>query len=373
MPKIVEIQAVDDPRDVIHEAVQRLAEGQLVCLPTETVYVVAADASKPEAADKIKALCANRDDLACTLAVQDAAAALDYVPNMSRLGRRLSRRCWPGPVTLLFDSVGNEGLAQSLPEEVFNQVMIEGTLRLCSPGNEVVQSVLRLMPSPLILVEPKSADNPPATAEQAAATYGDEPVMLVDDGPSRYGALPTEVRITGDSWKMERESVVNNWTMRRLASRVLLFVCTGNTCRSPMAEGMFRNLLAERLKCSEDDLAERGYIVASAGIAASMGGPPSPESVEIMRAKGINLNAHASQPLTGELLAAADHVYTMTTGHRDSILHQVPTAEDRVDVLSREGSDISDPIGCGIEEYQACADEIEQNLKAILAGMFEEK
>ncbi|MEQ9068753.1 MAG: hypothetical protein RLO18_18610, partial [Gimesia chilikensis] len=58
-----------------------------------------------------------------------------------------------------------------------------------------------------------------------------------------------------------------------------LFVCTGNTCRSPMAEGLFRKLLSDKLGCQEDELSDRGYIVASAGLAAAMGAPPSPEGV----------------------------------------------------------------------------------------------
>src|SRR5258708_39249117 len=148
-----------------------------------------------------------------------------------------------------------------------------------------------------------------------------------------------------------------------------LFVWNGNTCRSPMAEGLFRKLLAERLKCLEDDLVDRGYIVLSAGVAAGAGSPPSPEAVEILGDRGVDLRGHESQLVTPQLLSQADHIFTMTRSHRDLLLHNFPEAEGRVRLLAGDGADVIDPIGAGMDEYRRCADQIEQYLQGIVAEL----
>src|SRR5205085_3304261 len=119
----------------------------------------------------------------------------------------------------------------------------------------------------------------------------------------------TVVRVAGEKWSILREGVATERTLRRLAGDVFLFICTGNTCRSPMAEALFRKMLAEKLQCTEDDLVDRGYVVASAGLAAAPGAPPSPEAVQILRTRGVDLQSHESQPVTARLLHQADAIY----------------------------------------------------------------
>ena len=126
-------------------------------------------------------------------------------------------------------------------------------------------------------------------------------------------------------------------------------------------------MLAEKLQCDEDELTEKGYVVASAGIAATRDSPASPESVELLKRKGIDLRGHASQPLTQRLLDQADYVYTMTQRHCELILTSRPEASDRVSLLDREGTDISDPFGGGSDEYERCEAEIERNLRTIIS------
>ncbi len=149
-------------------------------------------------------------------------------------------------------------------------------------------------------------------------------------------------------------------------SEMYLFVCTGNTCRSPMAEGLFRKLLSEKLECSEDELIDRGFMVASAGIAAVRGSPASSESVELLNRRGIDIRGHKSQPLTRRLLDQADRIYTMTRSHRDSILFDWPDSANRIALLAHDGLDIADPIGGGIDEYARCEAQIEKHIRVIL-------
>jgi protein-tyrosine phosphatase len=376
MSRILDLRQCDDRRDVVHRAVHLLAEGALVAVPTETVYVLAAQASQPDAVQRLAALVddarTNGDSAnpRCVLGVKGAAEARDYVPQMSPLGRKLSRRCWPGPVTLEFLAPAGEGLLTALPGGTSAALTSSGSVAIRVPAHEFVSDVLRLMPTPLVFSPDRIGHTTPfREAADVDARYGAACELLVDDGPCRYGEPSTLVRVENGKWSLRSAGVVSETAVGRLASEVFLFVCTGNTCRSPLAEGLFRKLLAERLQCSEEELFDRGYVVASAGLSAAPGSPASPESVVVGTQFGIDLRAHESQLLTERLLDQADRIYTMTRHHRDAILSARPDMSGRVELLSREKQDIPDPIGGAMSDYEWCAQEIERHLRTVLTQL----
>jgi protein-tyrosine-phosphatase len=136
--------------------------------------------------------------------------------------------------------------------------------------------------------------------------------------------------------------------------RSVLFVCTGNTCRSPLAEVLCRKMLAERLGIAESDLAARGYTVRSAGIAAFPGDAASPEAVAIAAQFGADLSAHRSRPVNPELLATSTDVLAMTSGHLAVLMARYPSDGPEPTLLA--GShDVPDPIGGTRDDYEHCA------------------
>ena len=186
---------------------------------------------------------------------------------------------------------------------------------------------------------------------------------MLDDGPCRYGQASTVVRVDGDKCECLREGVVPRDALERLASMLIVIVCTGNTCRSPMAEAMMQRLVAEQLGCKLEEVEQRGVTIMSAGVSAAPGGCAAPEAVATMRARGLDITCHETQPLTEKLVRHADVILTLTAGHRQQIVRRWPEAAPRTTMLRLDDGDIEDPIGGPPEVYQQCAAEIEEALR----------
>jgi RpiB/LacA/LacB family sugar-phosphate isomerase len=148
--------------------------------------------------------------------------------------------------------------------------------------------------------------------------------------------------------------------------KTILFICTGNVCRSPMAEALFRHATDGR----------GDFHALSAGIGAMDGQPPTPHSVQAMRELGIDISGQRSQMLTAELVRQADFIFGMTHGHVDTVALLYPSAAEKTFLLREfEESldpfekDISDPIGSPYEVYVHCRSQIEQGIAALLKFM----
>ena len=362
---VIRLKQEEDFRDVVHQAVQVLAEGGVVAFPTETVYGLAAHALHAQAVDRLLQAKGRPEGHALALAIKGYAEAWDYVPDLSPLAGRLARRCWPGPVTLVVDDRHPESLLNHLPESVFRAVVPEQTVGLRVPAHQLILEVLQLLAGPLVLTSANLHGQPEAvTGEDVLRSLGDRIHLVLDDGPCRYGRASTVVRVFNSppEVKLLREGVVSAGTVRRLASLIVVFVCTGNTCRSPMAEHLFRHLLAQRLKCTPEELEDRGVLVFSAGVAAATGAPASPEAVETLRQRGMTLEGHEAQQINDQLVRHADLLLTMTQGHRHAVVEHWPEAASRTFLLCRD-QDVADPIGGPLEAYRRCADQIQQCLQ----------
>jgi tRNA threonylcarbamoyl adenosine modification protein (Sua5/YciO/YrdC/YwlC family) len=308
-----------------------------------------------------------------TLALRHAGQVPDWLPRISKLGRRLSRRSWPGPLTLVFAEGCEGGLAARLPDAVRQRVSPNGSLGLRVPAHAAILETMGRLPGPLVLTSANKSGEPEATSgRQVVDMLGDRLDLVIDDGPTRYAQPSTVVKVTGERWEILREGVVPAAMLERLSACVILFICTGNTCRSPMAEGLCKSLLAQTLGCAVGELPRRGFVVISAGVSAMMGCAATPEAIASAQAFDVSLEAHVSQPLTRPLLTQADYVFAMTRSHLRAVATRFPgdvdeagdaAGETLLDVLDPGGDDIPDPIGTDQETYRRCAQQIVQSLQ----------
>lgn len=135
----------------------------------------------------------------------------------------------------------------------------------------------------------------------------------------------------------------------------IVFICTGNTCRSPMAEGLFKALNGEQ---------KTGLEAISAGIFTNNGMSASENAVIAAKELGADISNHKSQMLSGDIVNDAKYLVCMTGAHYDQILLKFPNVSDKLFTLSP--TDINDPFGGNIDEYRNCAMQIKSAVESVI-------
>lgn len=348
-----------DWNTVASKTVDVLREGGLVVVPTETVYGLAARLADPHAVKKLIQLKGRSENHPFPLAFPNVDAISDVCSEMSPLALRLARRCMPGPVSLVLDVPPNEGVGGNLPPDIQKAVSQQSTICCRIPDHSLLLTVLAELNEPIVLTSAnKTGCGEIANVDTIIADLGGGIDLLLDEGSLLSPKPSTIVRVIGNDYTVLREGAIKTETIRRLAAVMILFVCTANICRSPMAEYLCEMMLAKRLNCPVDALEQHGIVVLSAGTMTVESQPANAHACEVMKEYGIDMHNHRSLQLNETHVRFADFIFTMMRAHREKILSTWHNVDSRLNVLREDGGDIADPMGSSLDVFRACAEQI---------------
>ncbi len=344
--KVVKVNPNFPGEHLIDEAAEILKNGGLVIFPTETVYGIAANLLNKGTIDRLYEIKKRPKDKPFSVHIADFDFLKKLNIILSKDAERVARRFWPGPLTLVAFDNKKEKIGLRMPDNKIASLLIKKS------------GVIVVAPSANI-----SGAKAPVSAGEAILEMDGYVDMILDGGRARIGIESTVMDVTEKPFKILRPGAIP--AKEALTDYTLLFVCTGNSCRSVMAKAWMEKLVREA------GLSEKVHI-DSAGTSTFAGIGPAPNTVSVMREEGVDVSNHLGKNINKDILKRSDIIFVMESSHRDFIVNIMPEVKDKIRLL-KEGYDIPDPIGRPLEEYKNVLKVIKEETGNIFLEIFKEE
>ena len=358
-PDTLKITSPEKQLQEIEKVLETLKRGGIVCFPTDTVYGLGVDAKNEKAVQKLYQLKKRPSEKPLILFLKEHGKVVNFVKKIPLSALKLIRSFWPGPLTIVFEaSIKNPACLVSREGKIGIRISSHPVAKEISTNGKITLATTSANLSTQTSVsEPGKIS--PAIKEGVN--------LIIDSGKTPLGKESTVIDVTINPPRVLREGSVSKNKLRSILNKRIniLFVCTANVCRSVMAEAIFKSIWAKK---------GRGDVnVKSAGISAFSHSPPSKNTVEIMKKRGINVQSHLSRKVTAELVDESDVIFVMEKGHKYYLTGFYPLAQNKVWLLKEFSSgreeEVSDPVGLSQDYYEKTADEIEREIEKVVEKM----
>ncbi len=332
--RVLKVDPIDPNMVYVKEAAESLVKGGLVIVPTETVYGIAANAMDKQAQERLYNIKQRPKDKPFAVIIEDKMRVEEFSSFIPIFAYKAIDKFWPGPLTIVLKHKS------------------KGTIGLRMPDHPVALKIAALARVPLACPSANISGKPaPPNLRQALSDLDGLVEIAVDSGDCALGVESGVVDMTADSPRILREGAIKKEDIEVCAkNKTVLFVCTGNSCRSVMAEAALKRSLEEK--------GRRDVEVISAGammVSRPMGATQA--TIEVLARDGIDVSAHRSRSVDKLMVKRSDLILVMEKRHESRVLELAPEVKNRLFLLKEfakiKGSDldIDDPIGMSEDFY----------------------